>query len=736
VDRDGWAPLSVSSDPNSAGGGAVTVPAPPDSEEVASRLTDEAGTAPGDRRFRPDVEGLRAVAVTLVVLYHGGLTGLSGGYIGVDVFFVISGFVITGVLLRERDASGRTSLLNFYGRRSRRIIPAATLVIVATVVATYAVVGAVFGNQTAVDARWTAVFLANFHFAAVGTDYLSAHQPPSPLLNFWSLAVEEQFYLVYPTVFLAIGALRSRWSLAVRLTFALSGIVIASFTMSVVQTASNPSAAYFSPFTRAWELALGALVAVNTPWLLRLPGTLASTLTWLGLVAIGYSAVAFDGQTAYPGSLVAIPVVGAALVIAGGASRPPAAAESLLRLAPFRWLGMRSYSLYLWHWPILILAADAAGSSSLPLRKNVLWLLVAVAASSVTFSLVENPVRHARLHRLGRWAPILLGLLLILGSVGVATVELDAHGHSTTPAPVTGGGTGYSEARIEAFLRSNVAADSGVVERSVGRAAHIRSLPTDLTPSLAGVSTDFGGPAAPCWPSLGQTSIPPCVFGDPHGTRTMVVYGDSHAAMWFSSFDLAASLAHWRLFYLGKGDCPADALHYGDPPGWGPIRGQYTPCDQWHRFAVARIHALRPDLVVITQEFRGRPDGIVYSSAQWQQGLVNTVRMLDVPARHVVVLGNTPILRQPAAECLSLHPSDVQSCSSPNAAFEAQYNRAERAAAAEVGAKYVSVLPWFCSTICTPVIGKYVVYWDKYHITGSYGVYLARVVGQAVGVAF
>ena len=151
--------------------------------------------------------------------------------------------------------------------------------------------------------------------------------------------------------------------------------------------------------------------------------------------------MAFDSHTAYPGSLVAIPVVGAALVIAGGASRPPAAAESLLRLAPFRWLGMRSYSLYLWHWPILILAADAAGSSSLPFRKNALWLLVALAASAVTFSLVENPVRHARLHRLGRWTPVLLGFVLIIASVGVATAELDSHGSSTPAAPpVTGGG--------------------------------------------------------------------------------------------------------------------------------------------------------------------------------------------------------------------------------------------------------------------------------------------------------
>ena len=179
-------------------------------------LADQSGSAPGDRRFRPDVEGLRAVAVLLVVLYHANLPGLSGGFVGVDVFFVISGFVITGLLLRERAATERTSLLSFYGRRVRRILPAATLVIVATVIATYAVLGVVFGNPTAVAARWTALFLANFHFAAIGTNYLSAHQPPSPLQNFWSLAVEEQFYLVYPAIFLIVAAASRRSSVSLR----------------------------------------------------------------------------------------------------------------------------------------------------------------------------------------------------------------------------------------------------------------------------------------------------------------------------------------------------------------------------------------------------------------------------------------------------------------------------------------------------------------------------------------
>ena len=166
---------------------------------------DEAGTTPEDRPFRPDVEGLRAVAVLLVVLFHSGVSWVSGGYVGVDVFFVISGFVITGVLLRERASSGRTSIFAFYGRRCRRIIPAATLVIIATVVLAYWFLGVAGGSSTATDGRWAAVFLANFHFIAIGTNYFSSQQPPSPLQNFWSLAVEEQFYVVYPTLFLVVA---------------------------------------------------------------------------------------------------------------------------------------------------------------------------------------------------------------------------------------------------------------------------------------------------------------------------------------------------------------------------------------------------------------------------------------------------------------------------------------------------------------------------------------------------
>src|SRR5664279_3496629 len=295
--------------------GALTV----DERLLASG--DEAGTAPGDRKFRPDVEGLRAVAVGLVVLFHAGIPHLTGGFVGVDVFFVIS-----GLLLRERQGTGRTSILDFYARRVRRILPAATLVIVATVAAAYVVLGVVSGNNVADDGRWAAVFLANFHFESIGTNYFSSGLPPSPLQNYWSLSVEEQFYVVYPTLFLLVARVKGRFSLRTRMSVALGVVIVASYWLSVTQTASHPASAYFSPFTRAWELALGALVAVSTTWLKHLPAQVAALLTWAGLAAIVTSAFVFNAQTAYPGSLVAVPVVGAALIIAGGVAVPRAGA--------------------------------------------------------------------------------------------------------------------------------------------------------------------------------------------------------------------------------------------------------------------------------------------------------------------------------------------------------------------------------------------------------------------------
>ena len=359
---------------------------------------DEAGTAPGDRRFRPDIEGLRAVAVLLVVLYHARVPGMGGGYIGVDVFFLISGFVITGLLLRERGASGKTGLLEFYGRRCRRIIPAASVVTLATVVASYHWLGFIRAGQIAADARSSALFVANFHFIALGTNYVSAQHPPSPLQNLWSLAVEEQFYLVYPTLVLVLAVVWRRFGFERKLAGALVLAVVASLAWSIYETPRNATVAFFSPFTHAWELALGGLIALASPHLSRLPKPWAVAMTWGGLAGVIAAAVAYDDRTAYPGSAAALPVLGTALVIAGGAATPARGAELLLGTRPSRWLGRLSYSLYLWHWPILTIAAQQAGKT-LSLARNLLLCFFALGLSIVTYFLIENPVRHLAVPR-------------------------------------------------------------------------------------------------------------------------------------------------------------------------------------------------------------------------------------------------------------------------------------------------------------------------------------------------
>jgi peptidoglycan/LPS O-acetylase OafA/YrhL len=378
---------------------------------------EEAGTAPGDRAFRPDVEGLRAVAILMVVLFHVGLRQAQGGNAGVDVFFVISGFVITGLLLREQRTTGGIKFLSFYARRARRILPMAILVIVTSLAATKILVGS-DATLVASDSRWSSVFLADFHFGAV-LPTLFTHRVVSPLEQFWSLAVEEQFYLVYPAFFaiLMVGVPIGRWSKQMRLGAGLLIIAVASFALCVASSHVGQLGAYYSPFTRAWELALGGLVAVATPALRSIPTSVAAVIAWIGLVAVIGSASELSLRFAYPGAVAAIPVLGAVLVVAGGTSAPALGAERVLGLAPFRWLGRRSYSWYLWHWPFLAIAAEYS-RTPLSLTTNLLLVLLALVLSAATYSLVENPIRHSRWIASRPHVSVIGAVLLIATCVG------------------------------------------------------------------------------------------------------------------------------------------------------------------------------------------------------------------------------------------------------------------------------------------------------------------------------
>jgi peptidoglycan/LPS O-acetylase OafA/YrhL len=394
----------------------------------AGQFGDQAETSPDlkERRFRPDVEGLRAVAIATVVLYHAAIPGFGGGYVGVDVFFVISGFVITELLLRQVDRYGRPQFGVFYARRARRILPAAGLVAVAAVLATYKWLGFIRGNEVADDARWVAVFLGNVHFAAIGTNYFQSQLPPSPLQNYWSLAVEEQFYLVYPSAILLLALAWRTYNLRRKVMLFSGAVVILSLAWCIHATAVDGASAYFVIWTRAWELALGGFVAAGRELWTRIKPGISVFISWTGLAAILFAAMRFSSATEYPGWLAVIPVGGAALVILGGTTYRRFGAEAILMRRLPGLIGRLSYSIYLWHWPVLMIASQAA-SKPLTLGQRIFWLTVSIIAAVITYRIVENPVRYSKLLAKSWIRSVALGGLIVVIILLFCTYEIYAH---------------------------------------------------------------------------------------------------------------------------------------------------------------------------------------------------------------------------------------------------------------------------------------------------------------------
>ncbi|OAA26652.1 putative acyltransferase [Frankia sp. EI5c] len=696
-----------------------------------------AGTADGGRprKFRPDIEGLRAVAVVLVVLGHSGLA-LPGGFVGVDVFFVISGFLITRQLVTERSTHGRISLVGFYARRARRIIPAATVVIVATMLAAWRWMSPLRIHSAGTDAGLAAVSLINLRLAQAGTDYLRADGPPSPFQHFWSLAVEEQFYAVWPLLLVVAAALagparrRSAGPVAVLLVV----VVAVSLALSVIITPRSAPWAYFGSHTRAWELALGALVALAAPRLGRMPPALSAQLSWLGLAGIMVAAVVFGEATPYPGLAAVLPVAGSALVVAGGCASPRRGAELLLGRRPCQLLGRVSYSWYLWHWPVLILWPEATGEPLGTVGKFAaigLSLLLAM----ISYHLVEHPVRSRP--ALARRPVLGLGLggCAVAVSVAVVVVVTQVAALPTgggrpaasldtlagAGAPRLGEGAGAGGGPPAAGGPGGDRGASAGLTRMIEQSLDIDGLPAELRPSLDQAPSDYK--ANKCYASITSSTPTDCVYGDPHGSRTVVLYGDSHANQWFNAMNETSRQYGWRLVPYTKGGCPP-----ADYPNFvlETLRRVYSECNTWRADALERIRALSPDLVVIGSE--ARTEAIRVGPG----GMAKVVRDLRSTGAKVVLIADTPYPGFDVPDCLARNPEKVRKCvvSVSEAKLTEPQRAIENRGALAGGAMIVDPVPWLCAKDrCPPIIGDTVVYYDKSHITGTYSAALAPYLG-------
>jgi hypothetical protein len=610
-------------------------------------------------------------------------------------------------------------------------------------------------HQTAVDATWAGGFVANFHFAAIGADYLQATQPPSLLQHWWSLAVEEQFYLVWPSL-LALAWRFSRGArhitaIGVTVSTAIAG---ASFWVGLQLTHTNPSWGYFATWSRGWELAAGALCTFLWSSRDRIP--VRAIGGWLGVASILYAVFRFDATTRFPGYAALAPVVGTMLVILSiGAKGSPGRA---LSIPPLQWVGGRSYGIYLWHWPLLIMLFDRTPTANAVWRAGTLAVAIAAAASS--FWVMENPIRH--LPAFVRSAALSLSMgavsvgMVFGGSVVLADATSDisfSTGFVVTTPPVatdSSGTTATTDAPSgrQKFDLTRIVRTTGETTTTVAQTTWAQQLdtkithelqpviaasaiqdllPDNVTPPISAQRNDHPSIYSTCLLTFTQTTNPDCVFGDPNGTTTIALIGDSHAVQWFPGLEAAAIANHWKLIALAKRACPTAnvsvMLGASNP---------YPACDVWRKGAIARLAGSDANLVIITswrKGYKGNAGGSPYaiSDARWRQGLTESIAPLTAAGKKVLLLGDTPQARIHMNECMASHPTSMTRCVlDHDTAVDTAQNRLEDAVAAELGVDHYDTSPWFCANgRCPSMIGNMAVYLDTNHINNTYSVALA-----------
>jgi peptidoglycan/LPS O-acetylase OafA/YrhL len=664
----------------------------------------------------------------------------------------VSGFLITSLLINEHSSVGEISLKNFYARRARRLLPASALVIGLTALASRIWLEPLRLKDIGTDAVASGGFFANILFGVRSTDYLQAGQPPSPFQHFWSLSVEEQFYIVWPALLmLLLWKSRERHTRAI---VAVSILSVASLALCIWQTTQSQPWAFFGLHTRAWELGIGALVALCWKYVEQLPTNFRAVIGWLGLFAIVISGLTITEKMAFPGKLALLPVVATALVLMAG-QHAHWGPQRILSLQPLQWIGARSYSIYLWHWPVLIIAESHA-ARALTVTERLIAIAASVIAASLSHHFLENPVRHSVSLQAKPRLALMVGGALIVMSVGVgfvlrtSSVALStdviaeapvaiASTTTSTTAPVVS--TDSTVAPVETTT-SLVTIPEGPPPSIVNPTAPIDAViagaltdevPANLQPSLRGASGDKpeiydNG----CHVNLVSVEPQVCVYGDTTSDFTVALYGDSHAAQWFPALNQIALERQWRLVILTKMGCTTIDLITAN----SLVGPTYPGCRPWREKVLERFVAEDVRVVFMTNSNRltDPSTGQPFADSIVKAGSATLMTQLQSMGISPIVITDTPYPGTDVPICLSKAIKNVGSCAvSRDKGIRANRQQTSIDVAVENNAQYLDVSHWVCSLDTCPVItGNILMYRDSHHLTTTYVQFLTPLIEAAV----
>lgn len=650
---------------------------------------------------RRDIDGLRAIAVTLVVLFHAGVPFLPGGFVGVDVFFVISGFLITGLLVREAQVKRSVSIANFYARRVRRLLPLATTVLLATIAASAVFMPLAERSATGAQINSAAMFYSNWLFAATSADYWAGGVDQSPVLHFWSLSIEEQYYVLIPILLIAILAACRRfvsWFLVRLAAISLVGITITSLALSILTTEATGPWAYFGLQTRAWELAIGGLIAISAIRLVAISALATRVLAWVGLLAIVASAVFMSAETVYPGSAALVPVLGTAAVLAAGCSRNAQPPKWLVSL-PVVAVGLNSYAWYLWHWPMLIFGWLIFGTQPLV---GATVVLLSFALAAITTRFIERPVRRST------WLAKRTTVSLLLGAVFIGTTVTTSWAVLGQPIPKLDVAPA-ADPVVSAPVQSPALIPAG---------AKLRLSQDPLEARDDSVKVPTG---CRYLPGKTLTSLLDCNMGAPEGSKTVVLVGDSHAQSLAAGMAEVAKAHNWRLYVSSENCCHFLSNDCGDYPAQLTEQIKQLP---------------QVDLVFVSRY----ADQNHTSCGQREtdiDAIASRLNQLGPElAAKTVIIRDAPEAPFEVSVCLRDHPDDVGACSFDRTVSDRDLYQAELEGIALAGknVRHLDISDLICPKPRCSAVARdgTVIYRDDNHITARFSLLMWKALESRV----